>query len=81
MEYVLAGLAWVGGSLLAALGWSRFFRGMDTLPDPADAAPDLADTPPIPVQSETNWEAEYQRARTAEVTEVTEERTAPPRSA
>ena len=74
MEYVLAGLAWIGASVLAALGWSRFFRGMDTLPDPAD-------TPPIPVQTRTNWEAEYQRARAAEVTEVTEERTAPPRSA
>ena len=71
MEYVLAGVAWVGASLLAALGWSRFFRGMDTLPDPADTAPP-------PVRTETNWEAEYQRALAAE---ATEERTAPRKSA
>ena len=72
MDYVLAGgVAWVGGSLLAALGWSRFFRGMDTLPYPADVAPPS-------VRTETNWEAEYQRALAAE---VIEERTAPPRSA
>lgn len=69
MEYVLAGLAWIGASVLAALGWSRFFRGMDTLPDPADTAPDLAEIAPMPVQTKTNWEAEYQRARAAEVTE------------
>ena len=72
MDYVLAvGVAWVGGSLLAALGWSRFFRGMDTLPDPADIAP-------LSVRTETNWEAEYQRAL---ATEVIEERMAAGKSA
>ena len=63
MDYMLAvGVAWVGGSLLAALGWSRFFRGMDTLPDPADIAP-------LSVRTETNWEAEYRRALAAEAIE------------
>ena len=59
MEYVLA---WIGGSVLAALGWSRFFRGMDTLPDPADVEP-------ASVHTETNWDAEYQRALADEVIE------------
>jgi hypothetical protein len=72
VDYVLAvGVAWVGGSLLAALGWSRFFRGMDTLPDHADSTL-------IPVRTETNWEAEYQRAL---ATEVIEERMAAGKSA
>ena len=72
MEYVLiAGVAWVGASLLAGLGWSRFFRGMDTLPDLADAA-----IPPV--RTQTNWEAEYQRALAAEAREA---RTAPRQSA
>ncbi len=71
MEYVLAGLAWIGASVLAAAGWSRFFRGMDTLPDHADAAP-------TSVRADVDWDAEYRRALEAE---VPEERRASDRSA
>jgi hypothetical protein len=72
VDSVLIGaIAWLGISLLGAFGWSRFFRGMDTLPD-------LADAEPPPVHTTVDWAAEYQKALDAE---ALSERTAADKSA